>query len=262
MHAICFCSGIGPITIAYTDLVDDLLNFYRQVDSLRAYGGGDDPEYALDAMVKALQYTSTIYGVTSPVMTEGSQMVVITDHRSKNTAIERDVITLANDKQVCIHFFISGTAATSDGVYQRVADGTTGTLIESLSSWSLATFTSSYRTSPCSFEVVERKKRLSYSCGTFTISELTILFRFSGDTSSNVTLTRPSGSMITVSPTTGAAVHSERYPEHGEWSACLSSGSLTFRVDQDFSLDVTLRYLKELESGTPIASIYPPTECK
>ena len=252
----CFCSGIKPITIAHTYEVDDLVNFYRQVDSLHADGGGDDPEYALDAMVKALQHT---------FMTVGSQMVVITDHRSKNTELEKYVITLANDKQVCIHFFISGMAATSDGVYQRIADGTTGTLIESLSSWSLATFTSSYRTSECSLKIVGRKKRLAilhYPCSTFTISELAILFRFSGDTSSNVTLTRPSGSTITVSPTTGAAVHSEGYPEHGEWSACLSSGSLTFRVDQDFSLDVTLHYLKELEPGTPIASIYPPTECK
>ena len=243
----------------------DLLNFNTAIDSLYASGGGDGPEYALDAMLKALQYEDEdSYGTSFPIMTEGSQMVVITDAPTKNPAKETDVVNLANVIGVCIHFFVSDEYGTSDGIYQRVADQTSGTSINSFSSWSFATFASSYRDSRCDYEVVRRKRAAvstTTRCHSFHISELAILFRFSGDTSLTVTLTRPSRSTITVSPTTGAAVHSERYPEHGEWSACLNSGSLTFTVDQDFSLDVTLRYLKELESGT-IVSIYPPTECK
>ena len=248
--------------------MDDLLNFYNAVNSLTAYGGGDGPEYALDGMLRALEYEDTdpIYDSPFPVMIEGSQVVVITDAPTKNQGIEDDVIDFANEIGVCIHFFVSNSYGTSDGLYQRVADGTSGTLISSFSSWDLATFTSSYRESPCAFEL-QRKKRQAVSsepsrCGSFRISELAILFRFSAETTSTVTLTSPSGSTITVSSITNAAVHSERFPEHGEWMACLSSGSLVFTVDQDYSLDVTLRYLKQLESGTSIASIYPPTECK
>ena len=50
----CHYIGVGNISVAYTDEVDELLTFYNNLNSLQASGGGDGPEYSLDAMLKAL----------------------------------------------------------------------------------------------------------------------------------------------------------------------------------------------------------------
>ncbi len=244
--------------------MDELLTFYSNLNSLEASGGGDGPEYSLDAMLKALKFKIyDDYGTLKPLMVEGSQMIVITDAPSKHQEIEFNVTRMAYARGVCIHIFVSGSYGTEDGLYQRVAEETTGTLVTPFSNWDIAKFASSYKNSPCAFEVSRRKRAaIASPCQSFHISELSILFRFSGNTDSSVVLTRPSGTTIEVLGGAGVAVHSEGHPEAGEWLACLSSGDLEFSVDQDYSLDATLGYLKKTNTGTIVASIVPPTECK
>ncbi len=229
-----------------------------------ANGGGDGPEYSLDAMLKALEFKYyDDFDTLAPVMVEGSQMIVITDAPSKHQEIEHTVTMLAINMNVCIHFFVSGSYGTEDGLYQRVAEETSGILVTPFSNWDIAKFASSYKKSPCAYEVSRRKRAAIPSpCHRFHISELSILFRFSGNTSSSVILTRPSGTTIEVLGSAEVALHSERNPEPGEWLACLSSGDLEFSVNQDYSLDATLGYLKKSNTGTIVASISPPTECK
>ncbi len=261
--------GVGNITYASTDAVEDLVVFYQKLEGLDARGGGDFPEYSLDAMLKALNF---IYedssGTPFPVMDKGSQIIVITDATSKNKEKEKDVIDTAIEFGVCIHFFVS-EKGTEDGIYQRIADETSGTLISPFSNWDVANkFKNLYEESPC--EHITRKKRAAIAtrstspCQSFQISPLSILFQFLGNTDLNVSLTRPSGTTIEILGSAGVALHSERYPEPGEWLACLimSSGDLEFSVDQHYSLDATLGYLKKTNTGTIVASISPPTECK
>ena len=246
--------------------------FYDKVKGLRAYKGGDGPEYALDAMLKALNYNvSDDNGVSSDLMISGSQIVVITDAPSKNPNITQDVIKAANDKGVCIHFVVADSYYdTDDGVYQRVADETTGTLVSPISGWEIATFTSSYRDSPCRHSPVPRSSQqkraapISSRCHSFHISQLTLLMKFSGQARSTITITRPSGSTVTVNVSNDFAVHSEPHPEAGEWLACVSHGTLEIFVNQVFSLDATVLYLKEKSAAgaLPVASVSPPTECK
>ncbi len=263
-----FLIGVGPISLAYTDAVGDLLSFYDDVTALYADGGGDGPEYSLDAMLKGLQFQYVDdYGTVLDVMVEGSQMIVLTDAPSKNLAIESKVIEVANDLGVCIHCFVVGDYGNEDGLYQRIAEGTHGNLITPFSNWDIATFASSYRESGCAFEVTDKRRKREATtsaskCHSFHVSELSILFRFSGETSSNVTFTRPAGTTFSITSRAGVAVHSERSPESGEWLACLSSGSLEFSVDQDYSFDATLAYLKKTDAGNLVASINPPAECK
>ncbi|XP_064399465.1 CUB and sushi domain-containing protein 3-like isoform X2 [Halichondria panicea] len=256
-------ASVGNISVAYTDEVDELLTFYSNLNGLQAKGGGDGPEYSLDAMLKALKlkhYDDSDRLV--PWMMDGSQMIVITDAPSKHQEIELNVSRMAYDMGVCIHFFVSDSYGTEDGLYKRVADETNGQLIFPFSNWDIAKFASSYMNSPCAFEVSRRKRAaIASRCQSFHISELSILFRFSGNTDSSVILTRPSGTTIEVLGGAGVAVHSEGHPEAGEWLACLSSGDLEFSVDQDYSLDATLGYLKKTNTGTIVASIVPPTEC-
>ena len=259
--------GVGDITYASTESVLDLIELYRNLEDLEASGGGDTPEYSLDAMLKALKFS--VYDDSGTllvkVMNEGSQMILITDATSKHQILEPNVIEMANELGVCIHVFVT-ESGDPGGLYQRITVGTSGTLVTPFSNWDIATFASSYKNSPCSFEL-GRKKRAAIGstsrCHSFQISELSILFRFSGNTDSSVILTRPSGTTIEVlGGTEKVAVHSERHPEPGEWLACLSSGDLVYSVDQDYSLDATLGYLKKTDTGTIVASISPPTEYK
>ncbi len=233
------------------------------MNDLKASGGFDEPEYSLDAIHKTLNFLDPD-GLTA--MTRGSQMIVITDATSKNPNLVPNIIRIADDIGVCIHFFISDGGVGFEP-YNRIVEGTSGTLTSSYSDWDITTFTSSYRDSPCKHEVSRRKRaaiitRSASRCQSFHISELSILFRFSGKTDLNVILTRPSGTTIEILGGAGVALHSERYPEPGEWLACLSSGDLEFSVNQDYSLDATLGYLKKTTTGTIIASISSPTECK
>ncbi len=242
------------------------MSFYNTVNALSANGGGDLPEYSVDAMLKGLQFKSV--DDMFPVMIEGSQMIVITDATSKHRkGLDSEVIKAAILQEVCIHFFVARESATSDGVYQRIAKKTRGNLITPFSNWDIATFASSYRKSPCAFEVTDKRRKRDATtsgskCHTFHVSKLSILFRFSGETSSSVTFTRPSGTTFSITSRAGVAVHSERSPEPGEWLVCLSSGSSNFFVDQDYLLDATLAYLKKTDSGSLVASINPPVECK
>ncbi len=260
--------GVGPISLAYTDVVGDLLSFYDNVRALTANGGGDIPEYSLDGMLKGLQFQyMDDYGTVLDVMVEGSQMIVLTDAPSKNEVLESTVIEFANRIGVCIHCFVVDNYGTDDGLYQRVAEGTSGQLVTPFSNWDIANFASSYRTSPCNYEIKEKRRKRSATapalkCHSFHVSKLSILFRFSGESLSSVTLTRPSGTIIVVPLNAGVAVHSERNPESGEWLACLISGTLEFSVDQDYSFDATIGYLKKTSSGNLVASISPPVECE
>ena len=109
--------AISQLLIRMKWIIIILLTFYSNLNSLQASGGGDGPEYSLDAMLNYDDY---------------------------------------------------GTSSL-------------------------------YMNSPCAFEVSRRKRAaIASRCQSFHISELSILFRFSGNTDSSVILTRPSGVTIEV----------------------------------------------------------------
>ena len=116
------------------------MSFVDAVNALAATGGGDAPEYALDGMLAGLQVTFE----NIEIMTPGSQMIVLTDAPTKNEPLEADVIKEANDREVCIHFLIARNMDfISDSVYQRIADGTSGT-IGAFSDFIFSNFVASY----------------------------------------------------------------------------------------------------------------------
>ena len=100
-------TDVGPLIHASTSgistalILNQLQQFEIAVNNLRANGGHDHPEYALDAMLVALQYSFTDeYGGLFTPMGQNSKMVVITDATSKNPSLERTVIDTARRQGV------------------------------------------------------------------------------------------------------------------------------------------------------------------
>lgn len=109
---------MGNITYANSHFAPQLFDFYESVQSLHAFGGGDEPEYALYAMQQGLRAVSK---ESFELMVEGSQMVVLTDAPSKQKELVKDVIYEAVRRKVCIHFFTSDNYALEDGIYEQIA---------------------------------------------------------------------------------------------------------------------------------------------
>ena len=261
-----FYSGVSPIDDGYADtsLVDDLTDFYYYLWSLRADGGGDVPEYAFDAILKALKYTKE--GLTP--LQDGAHIVVLTDAPSKRVELCNQIIRIANSNKVCIHFFLGHydyfTAARSSdpehnfAAFDRINENTAGTLVPNINPSSLSQFIETYETDPC--EHVKDKKRSAPSiseCSVFLVSQLATSVRISVSTSDSTlppfTVRRPDGS--TSSPrniTQDLAKVSEANPQSGEWTACSEGGAIEVSVYPRLSLNTVVVYtIGDYVTATP-----------
>ena len=196
-------------------------------------------------------------------------MIVITDAASKRPEIENIVIRHANRRGVCIHFFISRNNVNdslSDGVYQRVAQATHGTLIPSFANWQLASFVSESSDSPCVnpnyTPVIERPQKRSTSTQQqiFEVSVFTYLIKLSmmAESGTNVSIIRPNGSITTIEAEDNFAVFSEGQPLHGEWRVQVDSGSIQLSVSQQIAIDLVVYYAPDNSSAI---THVPPQAC-
>jgi len=273
---ICF-AGVGPITKAITDDVVDLREFWGAIDDLRAHGGGDCAEYALDAILQTLDAHDDILG---PLMTPGSQIIVLTDAPSKNTAIQGNVTRLARDLGVCIHFFLAletvncfSDVPGSVERYRRIAQETRGSVVEN--GWQFSNFVASYKDSSCTDSPDMRKRSaiMDFHCRSFQVSRFTTLLNLSVRPSetglSTVTVRKPGGDMATppvIDSNTNNrfAVFTELHPESGVWSVCVENGTVEVYTSLKTTLDVVVLYPKNetrLSGAVPTTSNTPPA-CK
>ena len=270
------CTDFGPITIVYTSKeIGDLIKFVEAVNALQAHGGGDTPEYALDGMLAGLRATAPD-GVTS-LMTPGSQMVVLTDAPTKNENLEDEIVEEANNRGVCVHFLISRDVdLTSNSIYQRIADNTSGT-IEVFTEFTFSNFVASYRQNPCdrlnprrqkrdmqkrSIVRSKRQARLGTACKNFYISSFAYLLKVSIEAArfSVVNITQPNGTIDRVVASFGGlAVYSKTMPSGGQWRACVDRETLKIALSQDITFDTSILFINE---GSEMPSTTPPPLCK
>ena len=249
-------AGVGPITIAATNDPTELQSFYSVVQALRADAGGDTPEYSLDGMLQGLQTTRTVDGVPMQLMVAGSQMIVITDANSKRTEITDTVISEANMRGVCIHFFVSDSTATRDGIFPRIARETSGTLIQNFANWQLASFISASAGSPCRYSssttTSRRRRSTSSSREIFDVSVFTFLIQLSirATSGATLTITRPDSTTATVVASANFAVFSEGTPQPGRWSVSANFGTVDLSVSQEIAIDTTILYAEEDSAET------------
>ena len=209
------------------------------------------------------------------LMRAGSQMVVLTDAPSKNLQLEETVIEEANQRGVCVHFFIANSEQLQNEVYVRIAAATSGTIVE-LDELAFSNFVASYAQNPCDTLTQTRKKRSNsvktvyrrsaalaptYSqCKNFYVSSFAYLLKLSIQALSSVTIFRPNGDVAQESVPSGTlVVYSEAMPTDGEWRVCVSTGSLEIAVSQQIALDTSILFINE---GSEMPSTSPPPLCK
>ena len=202
--------------------------------------------------------------------------MVITDAPTKQPELVTEVINNATQRGICIHFFLSDDP-TGDGIYQRIADGTDGTLIRNFEDGELSQFIAAYESAPCLPKTPmvinddTRRKRQADTpiddnspgtCQTFTVNQFSILLKLTINAllGTVVNVTRPDLSQNVVLSGIGNFVAlSEGNPQPGVWQACTNDGAnLTVSFALTLTIDITLVYLNE---GRESSSISPPA-CK
>ena len=261
----------------YTHETVELQRFLQAVDNAFIEGsGGDCPEYALDAILQTLIATDR---EGFHLMQPGSQIIVLTDAPSKNISLKEQVIELSNIFGVRVHFFLALETYNcfdpgSIEMYKHIANKTGGTVVSN--AWEFNNFVVSHGDSGLHADDSGRRKRLAIvdvHCQSFRVSRLTNLLRLSIRPSltglSTVTVRRPSGSTASppvIDPDTNNrfAVFSELYPESGEWSVCVNSGTVQVSSNMEIALDIVVLYPKNeshASGAVPTTSSSPPA-CK
>ncbi len=271
-------ADVGPSTIAFADEVEDMQNLVSSITNLTAAGGGDCPEYALDAILTTLRSRDPLDSEFE-LMVPGSQIVVLTDAGTLNPELESDVINDAIDRGVCIHFIFQSGCCCSTGreLYDRIASETGGTVLDTLSYGNavnvLNDFKTLYRSNPCSTSSKRRKRQTAsddgYSdlrrCHTFHVSSLASVLRLVVNTDQpRVTVRKPSGATATINVPHQYGSLFESKPESGEWLACVDTGTFRYTANGHIDLDIVVSYLVEepgASSGTIATSISQPA-CK
>ena len=283
-HSICivFHIGIPEATVAHTDgptAGTELAALLRASDSMYATGGGDGPERQLRALLATLNVKDSD-GI--PVMIPGSQIVLLTDAPSHDEELIVNVTNQAVMQKVCISFFLSQTAWVG---YQNISDATGGTVVFSIDRTSFATFNADHEATQCAshygLDYHARKRPLvpdppspvdhvpilhhnDTMCKYFTTSRFVSTVIVTGQTAQDsMIVTKPDGAEVRVfSNIRREKIFRDSAPQSGQWSVCVSTGTVTITVEKTDSMSATVNYLK-IENSTEFFLEYtPPLACK
>lgn len=281
--------SVGPLCITYpqntSSSVDSLLEFVECIEtSFRPDSGGDCPEYAYDGLLQSLNHEEEdISGKAFKLLDYGSQVIVLTDAPSKqsNPSIPQEIINLAQDSGVCIHFFLGINSfncfeeiPNSKGHYKKIAEETGGIMINSLMDFS--SFVSSYKDTPCwHLEQEFRRKRSavidSERCKSLQVSSLAsalkLVASLSSSYDSEITITKPDNSTVNVpiidnsQPIQRIAVFTLPNPMSGEWLVCAKHGSLEVLAEVTSLINAVVLYGLHPHNDSLTATPVPPPAC-
>lgn len=258
-------TDFGPSIIAFADQPDEVQSLVLNITGLFALGGGDCPEYALDAILLTLSATDPS-NPSKSIMVAGSQIVVLTDAGTINPELETEVVNRAKTLGVCIHFLFPPFCCCETGreLYERIAGETGGIVIDSLSdanaTATLNEFVKFYQENPCMASRGGRARRQDASddgysdervCHSFNVSSLTAVLKLVVNTiQPEVTVSLPTGSTISILVVNEYGSLFLSTPESGAWSACVSTGTFRYTVNAEVDIDILISYIVEDEEGT------------
>ena len=257
-----------------TMVLEQLRRFEAAVNNLRAVHGGDFPEYALDAMLAALDYSITDdLGNSFQLMHYHSRMVVITDATSKNPDLEATVINRARQQGVAIHFILSDDSRLHNyTTYDNIARQTGGHIyLNHHSRWSVINFQLGIPTSGPSgrkrrsslvFPVFERSFNVSLfttslAVSTYSIGEDDIL----GVYTSGLRMTSERGmtSLASLTAIDHVGLYVTRAPTAGNYTVTTTTELEEVVIRQDISMDISIVYM---DTAATNFSIHPPPACE
>ena len=267
-------TGIPAATIATTDLdttsVIELQQFLNATKSLVANGGGDGPERQLQVLLTILELKNSNF----LVMTPGSEIVLLTDASSHEEELKSSVIMKANERNVCISFYLSGHGRYWVP-YIEISSKTGGTTVNRIDRSAFLTFDEEHDYGQCAefykLSDSNRRKRLAFSssyateqrCHSFTTSLLTTKLKVYGYTSEDTMIVRDPHEVEThVIDIRGEKTYEKTSPISGRWSVCVKNGTLTISVDTTDKIYSILQYIKPLGVLPTLSfSHSPPTAC-
>lgn len=230
--------------------LEDLKRLVDSVDSLYAHSGWDCPEYALSA----LRATLTEPGLEGIDVMLGGEVILITDASAKDDYLADEIIQKAKEKDICIHFFLSGYYGCRNdfGSFSRVANETNGTVVHSNIHFNdlddiFSTFSARYSSSQCGSPSMYSPPQRCYA---IKVSILTAIIKIHIRTDkSHSKLIISDGTEIFIDVDRGYALYKETHPISGNWSICTESGTLTILVDQQISMDAVVSYIRKDSRG-------------
>ena len=246
-----------------------------EINSLHASSGGDRRERQLRALRKVLLLNDSD-GL--PVMTPGSEIILLTDADSHDAELEDVVIALAKERKVCISFYLSRRIWDP---YPRIAEETGGVIVHSIVDHSydpIRNFDDVHDHGQCErFYVLYdvpgplKKKRAAVTpsfsteqrCHRFTVSFFATSLTVQGFTSQPVMIvTRPDSEVVQVRANImGNKVYRETKPTPGEYSVCVETGTLTVSLDITDSMSSIFQFLTQTEDTFSLKNS-PPPACK
>ena len=237
------------------------------MENMRAYGGGDYPEYALSAMKEALEYSFIDeYGELFTPMHYSSEMIVITDATSKLPELEPTVIERAIMQGVSIHFILPDhdhEGFRSYSIYPNIASTTGGTVYRgNQATWSILEFIIGL---PEDASAGKRKRRLALPTEELTVevSRLTFSLKVStltrGLSSGTATITAPDKTVVLATIEDGVMIYLKANPLPGVYMFNIGAVVDDYLVKKDVSLDVSLFYF---DNNFTVSALTPLAACK
>ena len=262
----------GPNTVATTrddfgPAAEELNALYLAVKSLRAYGGGDAPEYCMNGILEAFRanYKSVKQGYTLPLYANGSQIIVITDDKAKDAGLKSEVIRLAVGSDTQINFILTPDLS-SYSLYNEIADATSGVVVYStfanggelkiladLASLRIATAAEHGHKR-------ERKAGVEANCFEYITSKFTSNVNgFVSSAATSVIVTSPDGVMVEMRSNTA---FNTNWPLPGKWKICAPSGVLLkVNLESKTEINFAVSFLVENTSDILVAEV-TPSICK
>ena len=246
-------------------VVHGVADLLIDVNGLYADGGGDCPEYGMIAILKA---NELLNGIQSKQAKDGQHhIIVLTDASAKDDYLYQDVIGNITDESnvdVTVHFFFSGTGCPGFGNYSDIADATDGITVSHIDAASFPSFVEYIESfSDPDVETLSKRSVLT-QCNSFIISVFVTSFSTLIKTSQPIVdITEPDGTLETLTTIGNSfVIYETSNPQPGEWSACVSSGTIEQSISVTVELDLSVEHVKLDAMGQLLPSTELPFACK
>ena len=187
-------------------------------------------------------------------------IIVLTDATAKDDSLNDSIITQIKDTglNITVHLFYSdrGCGGSFEG-YSSIATATDGFIVKQIDAQSFPEFVNFVKNSASS-------KKRSALCKSFVISQFVSQFTTLITTEqSMVTFTAPDGTTSVVDKSGKSFdVHTVSDPQAGDWTACVSTGTIELSINKEENLEFSIEYLEEGSAGQLLPTFNLPTICK
>ena len=231
--------------------ITELQELIIAVNETNPTGGDDCPELGMTGILNALSLSNP-----------DSNVIVLTDAAPKDTNLTEEVIEKALMLRNAIHFFISDPFCGDVTDYILVANATNGIVVNTNTDFeAFAQFADSaaaFRFGSTAPSLTGRRKKqaeetcIQFVTNVFTVT-INLLVKVSPD--SILTITSPSGEVVSLNVSGVISSYSNTAPQPGLYEVCSNMGDFEYALTVPTALDFFVEYLENEAYSTQ-----PPSE--